>query len=72
MKQSALAQVLNQTGVLTPVNIYTNASGDSGWVNVKIIRLYYFQEENLLEIETSSGQRVYLDGDFIEAIMVVK
>lgn len=72
MRQSALATILNKVGRLTPVGISTTGSPESGWSNAKLITLHYFYQENLLEIEIKSGQRVFIDGDQIEAIMVEK
>ncbi len=75
MRQSAIARILSTAdadGEAYTLNIYSTASGEFGWSDAKLIRFHYLQQENMLEIETNSGLRVYIDGDMIEAIVVNK
>lgn len=74
MRQSAIAQILATAfadGEAFTLNIFPTAA-QSGWSQAKFLNFHYFQQENLLEIETPEGLRVYIDGDYIEAIMVNK
>lgn len=73
MRQSAIAQILataEADGEAFTLNICTG--GDDGWWEAKFLKFHFFQQENLLEIETHHGQHVYIDGDHIEAIKVNK
>jgi hypothetical protein len=75
MRQSAIAQILSTAdadGEAYTLNIFTTASGDSGWSDAKLIRFHHHQQENMLEIEINAGNVVYINGDFIEAIKVNK
>lgn len=72
MRQSAIAQILataSADGEAYTLNISTVANG---WREAKFLYFHHLQQENLLEIETQKGQRVYIDGDHIEAITVNK
>lgn len=73
MRQSALAHILSiasEDGEAFTMNITTVASSD-GWSEAKFL-FHHCEGENLLEVETHFGHRVYIDGDKIEAILVNK
>ena len=73
MRQSAIAQILataSADGEAFTLDIHTG--GNTGWWEAKFLKFHYFQQENLLEIETRHGQHVYIDGDQIQAIKVNK
>ena len=72
MRQAAIAQILSTadaTGNPFTLDIFLTAY-DGGYFGAKLIRFHWIQQENLLEVATRDGQRVYIDGDHIETIKV--
>lgn len=73
MRELAIFRILaeaNEDGEAFTLNIFS--SGGGRWIEAKLIRFYYLEHENMLEIETQAGRHVYIDGDSIETILVNK